>query len=84
MRDIVNLRNASAFRFVSFNSGKDGQHKADGFQLPLEDLTSSKDAYAIFNVDLTRKRVTKSGQTGRQPLSGRQFRVLKKSHIRQS
>jgi hypothetical protein len=82
VRDIANLLGVPALQFISFNTGKYGRHKADGVHLQFEDLTSPKDAYAIFNVDLARKRTTKTGKKG-EPLSGKQFSVPKKSYFRQ-
>lgn len=82
VRDIAYLMGVPALQFISFNTGKYGRHKADGVHLQFEDLTSSKDAYAIFNVDLARKRTTKTGEKG-EPLSGKQFSVPKKSYFRQ-
>ena len=82
VQDIAYLLGVPVLRFISFNTGKYGRHKADGVNLQFEDLTSNKDAYAIFNVDLARKRTTKNGKKG-QPLSGKQFSVPRKSLFRQ-
>ncbi len=69
------------FLYQSFSTGKYGRGKHDGVCLQFENLTNGKDAYAIFNVDLARKRNNKQSKKG-DPLPGKQFSVAKKSAFR--
>lgn len=76
--DIADLTGVCAFRYTSFNTGKYDRHKAAGINLQFDNLINGTDAYAIFNVDLTRQRTTKQGMKG-DPLPGKRFTVGGKS-----
>ncbi|MDH0623065.1 hypothetical protein N5E30_16865 [Pseudomonas chengduensis] len=78
MREILTLLpGTDAFEYIGCSTGFYGQKKAPGLTLQFRELVSRTDAYAIFNVCLTRQRNTKSGRQG-QPLPKGHFRVSKK------
>ncbi|WP_149088407.1 hypothetical protein [Pseudomonas prosekii] len=69
-----------AFEYAGYRTGLYGKHKAPGVTLSFTSVITGATAYAIFNVDLTRKRTTAGGKTG-EPLPAGQFRVGERSHF---
>ncbi len=61
-----------AFHYVSHKSGRYEGGKQPGLTIQLQSVATGADAYAIFNVELTRSRTTKAGNKG-DPLPAGQF-----------
>lgn len=79
-RSILKAAGLDAFVYVGYRTGHYGKHKAPGVTLQFVSVVTGVAAYAIFNVDLTRQRVTASGKAG-APLPSGQFRVGERSHF---
>lgn len=69
-----------AFRYEGYSTGRYGEHKSAGVTLRFTSVLTGETAYAIFNVDLTRKRTTVGGKAG-APLPAGEFRVGKRSQF---
>lgn len=81
MREILTLLpGTDAFEYIGCSTGFYGQKKSPGLTLQFRELVSRNDAYAIFNVCLTRQRNTKAGRQGR-PLPKGHFRVGKRHNF---
>lgn len=78
---ILGLLGLEGYRYEGHSTGLyevTGGRKREGLQIQFTGLTTHSHRYAIFNVDLKRKRTTKHGNQG-QALPKGQFRVGKKS-----
>jgi len=64
------------FIYMSYTTGKYGNHKAAGVTLQFKHLLTGIETYAIFNADLTRTRNTKAGKAG-DSLPNGQFHLAK-------
>lgn len=69
-----------AFRYEGYSAGRYGEHKSAGVTLRFTSVLTGETAYAIFNVDLTRKRTTVGGKAG-APLPAGEFRVGERSQF---
>lgn len=73
-------RHRDAFRYEGYSAGRYEEHKSAGVTLRFTSVLTGETAYAIFNVDLTRKRTTVGGKAG-APLPAGEFRVGERSHF---
>lgn len=79
-RTVLMAIGVDAFRYAGYSTGLYGKHKSAGLTLRFTSLVTGETAYAIFNVDLTRKRTTAGGKAG-APLPAGEFRVGERSHF---
>ncbi|QJP98626.1 hypothetical protein [Pseudomonas fluorescens] len=79
-RSVLAAIGVDAFRYEGYSTGRYGEHKSAGVTLRFTSVVTGKTAYAIFNVDLTRKRTTVGGKAG-APLPAGEFRVGERSHF---
>ena len=81
VREILVALGIEAYRYESYSTGFYGAVKASGLTLLLSSVRDDSDAYAIFNVCLTRSKTTKAGAEG-TPLPKRHFRLKgKRGHF---
>ncbi len=73
-RQILQAVGMDAFHYLNYDTGRYGRKKAEGLTMQLLSVVTGADAYAIFNVELTRSRTTKAGNKGDTLPAGR-FRV---------
>jgi len=73
---LAKLLDLPVFQYESFNTGRYGKHKASGVTLQFINLSDNKEAFMVFNAELTRERTTINGMKG-DPLPNKQFRVRK-------
>ncbi|MGB0733314.1 MAG: hypothetical protein ACPGPF_06090 [Pontibacterium sp.] len=64
LREILTVTNTSGLVYQGFSTGYYGKHVQAGLTLRFVDLLTLEDAYAVFNVSLTRERSTKFGKKG--------------------
>lgn len=79
-RSVLAAIGVDAFRYEGYSTGRYGEHKSAGVTLRFTSVLTGETAYAIFNVDLTRKRTTVGGKAG-APLPAGEFRVGKRSQF---
>lgn len=79
-RSVLMAIGVEAFRYEGYSTGLYGKHKSAGLTLRFTSVITGETAYAIFNVDLTRKRSTSGGKAG-TPLPAGEFRVGERSHF---
>lgn len=79
-RSVLAAIGVDAFRYEGYSAGRYGQHKSAGVTLRFTSVLTGEAAYAIFNVDLTRKRTTIGGKAG-APLPAGEFRVGERSQF---
>ncbi|MBM0141283.1 hypothetical protein ALQ51_02123 [Pseudomonas cannabina] len=79
-RSVLMAIGIDAFRYAGYSTGLYGKHKSAGLTLRFTSVVTGETAYAIFNVDLTRKRSTAGGKAG-APLPAGEFRVGERSHF---
>ncbi|MGE7097199.1 hypothetical protein ACQKIS_13730 [Pseudomonas fulva] len=79
-REVLMAVGMDAFRYASYSAGRYGEHKSPGVTLRFASVLTGETAYAIFNVDLTRKRTTAGGKAG-APLPAGEFRVGERSRF---
>ncbi|WP_338136977.1 hypothetical protein [Pseudomonas lactis] len=77
-RTVLVAIGVDAFRYAGYSTGRYGEHKSPGLTLRFTSVLTGETAYAIFNVDLTRKRTTTGGKAG-APLPSGEFRVGERS-----
>lgn len=80
IRQILQLLELTAYRYIGYSTGQYGKHKAAGVTLQFVSVTSGESGFTIFNADLSRSRTTASGKKGER-LPGKQFRVSKSSEF---
>ena len=78
IREILSKTNTEAFTYESYSTGQYGSNRYSGVTLQFTSLLSGNEAFAIFNADLKRLKITSKGKKG-APLPKGQFRVGKKS-----
>lgn len=79
-RSVLAAIGVDAFRYEGYSAGRYGEHKSAGVTLRFTSVLTGETAYAIFNVDLTRKRTTVGGKAG-APLPAGEFRVGERSQF---
>ncbi len=79
-RSVLMAIGVDAFTYAGYSTGLYGKHKSAGLTLRFTSVVTGETAYAIFNVDLTRKRSTAGGKAG-APLPAGEFRVGERSHF---
>ncbi|CAM3694241.1 hypothetical protein SAMN05216475_0528 [Pseudomonas synxantha] len=79
-RTVLVAIGVDAFRYAGYSTGRYGEHKSPGLTLRFTSVLTGETAYAIFNVDLTRKRTTTGGKAG-APLPAGEFRVGERSRF---
>ena len=79
-RSVLTSIGVDAFRYAGYSTGRYGEHKSAGVTLRFTSVLTGEPAYAIFNVDLTRKRTTAGGKAG-APLPAGEFRVGERSRF---
>lgn len=79
-RSVLAAIGVDAFRYAGYSTGRYGEHKSAGVTLRFTSVLTGETAYAIFNVDLTRKRTTAGGKAG-APLPVGEFRVGERSRF---
>lgn len=79
-RSVLAAIGVDAFRYQGYSAGRYGQHKSAGVTLRFTSVLTGETAYAIFNVELTRKRTTVGGKAG-APLPAGEFRVGERSQF---
>lgn len=79
-RSVLAAIGVDAFSYEGYSAGRYGQHKSAGVTLRFTSVLTGETAYAIFNVDLTRKRTTIGGKAG-APLPAGEFRVGERSQF---
>ena len=79
-RTVLIAIGVDAFKYVGYSTGRYGEHKSPGLTLRFTSVLTGETAYAIFNVDLTRKRTTAGGKAG-APLPAGEFRVGERSRF---
>lgn len=80
IRQILGVIGQDAYRYQSHKTGHYGPRRSAGLTLQFQSVMADEEAYAIFNVELTRARNTASGQKG-DPLTAGQFRAPPGSHL---
>lgn len=73
-QEILCALGMDAYEYIGYSTGHYGPHKAAGVTLQFVSLTTEEEAYAVYNVRLTRTRTTTAGAKG-TPLPARHFRV---------
>lgn len=79
-RSILVAAGIDAYEYVGHRTGHYGKRRAAGLTLIFASVITGEPAYAIFNVDLARKRTTTGGKAG-DPLPAGEFRVGERSHF---
>tara|TARA_R110000851_G_scaffold126158_2_gene257431 strand:- start:1411 stop:2277 length:867 start_codon:yes stop_codon:yes gene_type:complete len=72
--EMAKLTSERIFQYESFDTGRYGKHKSNGITLQFINLSDNKEAYIVFNAELSRDRTTRHGMKG-DPLPNKQFRV---------
>jgi hypothetical protein len=80
VKEIANLLNIGVYRYTGYSTGRYGKHCSEGLTLQFENILHGDEAFAILNVQLTRKRATKHGSVGAELPKG-QFRVSTKHNF---
>lgn len=73
-REILCALGVDEYKYIGYSTGHYGPPKAAGVTLQFVSLTTGKEVYVVFNVELTRARTTRFGKKG-EPLPMGQFRV---------
>ncbi len=79
-RSVLVAAGIDAYEYVGHRTGHYGKRRAAGLTLIFASVITGEPAYAIFNVDLARKRTTVGGKAG-DPLPAGEFRVGERSHF---
>ena len=79
-RSVLVAAGIDAYEYVGHRTGHYGKRRAAGLTLIFASVITGEPAYAIFNVDLARKRTTAGGKAG-DPLPVGEFRVGERSHF---
>lgn len=79
-RSVLVAAGIDAYEYVGHRTGHYGKRRAAGLTLIFASVITGEPAYAIFNVDLARKRTTAGGKAG-DPLPAGEFRVGERSHF---
>ena len=80
IRQILGVIGQDAYRYQSHKTGHYGPRRSAGLTLQFQSVMTDDEAYAIFNIELTRARNTASGKKG-DPLPAGQFRAAPGSHL---
>jgi hypothetical protein len=80
VKEIANLLNIGVYRYTGYSTGRYGKHCSEGLTLQFENILNGDEAFAILNVQLTRKRATNHGIVGAELPKG-QFRVSTKHNF---
>jgi hypothetical protein len=75
--EIANMLNINIYNYIGYSTGRYGKHLSEGVCMQFDNLLNGDEAFAILNVQLTRKRTTKHGAVGSDLPVG-QFHVGKK------
>lgn len=74
IQQILQAVGTDAFHYLSYTTGRYDGGKNQGLTMQLQNVITGADAYAIFNVELSRSRSIKAGKEG-DPLPKKRFRV---------
>lgn len=80
IQEVLTTLGIEAYAYSGHTTGHYGPRKLPGLTLQLLSAVTHESAYAIFNVELTRRRTTRAGKQG-DPLPPGHFRVGKGSHL---
>lgn len=80
LREVLTTLGVEAYEYCRYTTGHYGLRKRPGLTLQFQSAITHEEAYAIFNVELTRSRSTGAGKRG-APLPTGHFRVGKRSHL---
>jgi hypothetical protein len=75
--EIATLLDINVYIYDGYSTGYYGKHKSPGLTLQLINITTGRDCYLTFNVELKRSRTTNNGVKGSSLPKG-QFRIGKK------
>ncbi len=77
LSDITHLINKPAFSYQGFTRGRYGRFKKPGVTLQFINIKSGEEAFAIFNVSITRERSSAGGKKAGDELPAKQFKPPK-------
>lgn len=80
IRQILGVIRQDAYLYQSHKTGHYGPRRSAGLTLQFQSVMTDDEAYAIFNIEVTRARNTASGKKG-DPLPAGQFRAAPGSHL---